>query len=813
MSVDVSSLLMTSSNVGALLAATGALASVVAGAVLLVPKVSRKLMPLPKETRLVDFLPFEGMMVDKKTIATKRGDLVQVIRIAGAELQVTNENEHFALFTARRTWLSQIAERRARARVFTVRTAIRPGQLMPHPLPYMRSLAQKWEKSFEESSFHTDHYIVLSVEKDGGRVAIEEAVQLTLAALTPFKPEVLTSENGESPLKILGRLASPISRPAPKYIKGANVSDQISADTVEFADDKTGLITWNTGAQKRFMAVLGVKAWGDYSEEKMLADIASLNFEYIIYHHVEPLNRAKATTTLDINYRLARTTLITETAQDQFSAVSEIVAGGAEDSQVLCNYGLNFIVEADSEKELDSRISQINTIAAQYEVTTVREGAASQAVWWSMFPTYDTVPRPWKPLAANVATLLAMQRNHKGASFSPWGKSPVTILKTSTGSPYNFVFHDMSDPGNREPLGHMLVIGPSGSGKTVTISWLATMAMRYPELRVFFFDRFYGTEVVTRMVGGNYVRFDDATCAMNPLQMELNPRNKDFLATWLKLITNLTDDASSEQFGMALDMLEHIPLDERNLMKIWNTAFPADSKARAAIRPWISENQHGQVFCAPKDSLDLGSRMTAFDFTTILDEQRTDNLGPAVVSYLMHRTMDVSVNQGYPALYFVDETAPLLKNEFFAAKFAAGLQEGRKLGQVFICAFQRPNAIEETSHAQTIIGQCATQIFFRNVKAKEEDFKIFGLTHRELDFVLGRSHNHIRRAFLLRRMSETDGVESVIIDADMGPLGIGLQAFASGNASVRMIREMAAKDPENFRQLYMDRMAAERAAA
>src|SRR3546814_15123584 len=78
-------------------------------------------------------------------------------------------------------------------------------------------------------------------------------------------------------------------------------------------------------------------------------------------------------------------------------------------------------------------------------------------------------------------------------------------------------------------------------------------------------------------------------------------------------------------------------------------------------------------------------------------------------------------------------------------------------------------------------------MFFRNVKAKEEDFKIFGLTQRELDFVLGRTHNHIRRAFLLRRMSETDGVESVLIDADMGPLGVGLQTFASGNASVRKI--------------------------
>src|SRR3546814_2479218 len=68
--------------------------------------------------------------------------------------------------------------------------------------------------------------------------------------------------------------------------------------------------------------------------------------------------------------------------------------------------------------------------------------------------------------------------------------------------------------------------------------------------------------------------------------------------------------------------------------------------------------------------------MTAFDFTNILNDERKDNLGPAVISYIMHRTMDVSVNQGYPALYFVDEPSPLLRNDFFAAKFAAGLQEG-----------------------------------------------------------------------------------------------------------------------------------------
>jgi type IV secretion system protein VirB4 len=516
---------------------------------------------------------------------------------------------------------------------------------------------------------------------------------------------------------------------------------------------------------------------------------------------------------LDVQRRLARTTFMSETAQMQFAEVAEILGGGDDEAQALCNYTLNLMVEAESEEQLNKRLGLINTIAAQYQVTTVREGAISQAVWWSQFPTYDKLPRPLKPLAANVSTLLALQRNTPGAKFSPWGKSPVMVLRTSTGGPYNFVFHDMSDPGNKEPLGHMLVVGPSGSGKTLTTSMMATMAMRYPELRVFFFDRFYGTEVVTNMCGGRYIRFDEGDAHMNPLQMDLTPRNIDYLKTFFPLITGLHDVDAQNEFGRAIDMLDMIPRESRNLKEIQKTAFSIDGNVRNAIRPWTNDNQFGQIFCAPEDSMDLSNRMIGFDFTSILDPDRKDAVGAAVVSYIMHRTMDVSVHQGHPALYFVDETAPLLKNPFFAAKFAAGLQEGRKLGQVFICAFQRPNAITESDHAQTILGQCATQIFFRNPKQKREDFALFGMTKRELDFIMGESHTHLPRAFLLRRISETEGTESVVIDADMSVLGAGLGTFASGIGSVRKMRELKAQHPETFRDLYMEWVEGERAAA
>ena len=813
MSVDIAALIATPGVIAPILFGSGAAGALAMGAALAMPAVSRRLMPMPKESRLADFLPFDRMLPDGKTIETRRGDLVRIIALKGAELQVTAEGEHHSLFTARRTWLNLIAEKDARARVFTVRTSVNPHSPRPHPIPHLAEIAQRWEKSFEGNSFTTEHYIVLSVPKAKAKMVIEEVTRLTLDTLVAFGPKVLDHTTEESPLRILARLASPITKPCPKPHPSAPISELICCDAVEFTDDDSGKIIFRNAGKERHVAILGVKALGDASEEKMVADLASLPFDYTIFHNIEPLSRIRSKTKLDVARRLAGTTFSNVNSVAQFEHTNEIISGNEDNAQILCNYAFNLIVEGDSEADLEQRLSQINMIAAQYQVTLVREGMVAHATWFSMFPTYDMLSRPWLLLAANVSVNLALQKNSPGHNTCPWGRSPVTILRTATGNPYSFVFQDMSDPNNKEPLGHMLVVGPSGSGKTLTTSLLSTMAMRFPELRVFFFDRFYGTEVATSLSDGRYIRFDGTDAAMNPLQMELTEKNKEYLKGWLQLVTGLEDERSVEQFAHAIKMLEHTPLESRNLKQIQQIAFPPDSEARARIRPWTNDAAYGQYFCAPEDSMDLEARMIGFDFTTILDPERKDALGPAVVSYVMHRTMDVSVNRGYPAIYFVDETAPLLKNEYFAAKFAAGLQEGRKLGQIFICAFQRPNAIEESGHAQTILGQCATQLFFRNPKAKAEDFTLFNMTKRELDFVLGNSHQNLKRAFLMRRITETEGLESVIINADLSPLGDALTTFASGNAYVRLLQDAKRTHPDNWRQVYMQKAAALRSGA
>ena len=807
MSVDLAAMVVTPSVIGPVLAGMGAASAAAIAAALGVPAISNRLMPMPKETRLADFIPFESMMPDGKTIETKRGDLVRVFSLKGAELQVTNEEAHKALFYARRTWLNQLAEKGARVRLFTLRQMAEPHSPLPHPVPHLATLAEKWESSFEGNSFFTHHYAIVSVPKEGAKKVIEEVTRITLTTMYNFGAQLLDYTTSESPLKLLGRLASPLSRPNPAPVPHAYVPDQITSDSIHFADNDTGLITISSGDRKRYAAVLGMKVLGDAAEEQMMAELATLKFEYTLFHNIEPLSRIKSKQSLELRGRLARTTFASGTAVEQFAIADAIVSGNEDAAQILCNYAFTIIVEADSEEELDQRISRISMITSAYQVTMVREGAISHATWWSMFPTYDLMARPWLLSASNVATNLAMQENNPGSTFSPWGKTPITVLRTATGNPYNFVFQDMSDPNNKEPLAHMLLIGPPGSGKTVFATWISTMALRHPELYVFLFDRSNGTEVVTNLSDGRYVFFDGSDAAMNPLQMELTPQNKSFLRNWLQQLTGLHDEESVQEFANAIEMLENVPLEQRNLKHLQQVGFNKDSETRARIRPWTNDAAYGQYFCAPRDNLDLDGRLIGFDFTDVLDPMRQDNLGPAVVEYIMHRTREITRERDRPAIYFVDETAPLLKNKTFAEKFLVGLREGRKNQQVFICAFQTPDAIIASGHHETIIGNCATQVFFRNPKLTEENYAIFGMTKRELDFVLGKSHQHLRRAFMLRRQSEGKGWESIIIDGDMSALGDGLTTYASGIPYVKLLQRARAENPQGWKQRYLEEAA------
>jgi type IV secretion system protein VirB4 len=637
---------------------------------------------------------------------------------------------------------------------------------------------------------------------------LDTASSNLVAILADFGVKALKEKAGlESPLAFFARIINPISRPAPR-------SDQMAYDTVsellvtdEIFFSNKGFIRFSSGGREKYMAVVGIKQQAGTVDEQMLSDILSLNFELTVLHNMFPFSKLWAQLTLINQKRMASSTTLSYDVLRQFDDALALIEQGDEDHQTLVNYAETFFVSGESQEALDRAVFEIEKTCRLYGVVPVREGWVAEASWFAQFPTYDKYPRMYKMLSRAVATSFNFERQPEGLSKCDWGNSPVAIFPTYQGTAYQFEFHVSSDAA---AVAHTVAIGPTGQGKTTLYSFLAGMSLKFDGLKTFFFDRHRGAEIFTYASDGSYINFEgdtkdkDAlkggrTAFLNPFRIEDNPENRGFLRRWLKEIT-LVDDASSEAeiaraVTTAFDYLEPA---KRTLKNLYKSCFAPAGRMRRELYRWVDDNQYGMLFNSESDTLDLSSRFSAFDFTYVFEDE---TLAPAVVSYIMNRIQNITGRTGTPSLIIIDETAPMLANPMFRQNFVTGLQEGRKKRQAYLAAFQQPNVVDKLGIGEVIRGQCQTEIFFRNVQARAEDYENWNLTPKEMAFIQGKIYKDMKYAILFKKPTID---ESVILNVDLSGLGPYLQLFNSGRKSVLLAEELRKLHGNKFVEVYLD---------
>jgi type IV secretion system protein VirB4 len=361
-------------------------------------------------------------------------------------------------------------------------------------------------------------------------------------------------------------------------------------------------------------------------------------------------------------------------------------------------------------------------------------------------------------------------------------------------------------------VGHSLVIGPTGGGKTTLFSFLIAQSLRHQKLKAFFFDRNRGAEIFTLAAGGKYVGLAGNSqnsdriaaagiTALNPLKMEDSEPNRAFLRRWLAMLADASTPADLDEIARAVSVVFDYLDDKNKLLKnILTACFSSVGNVRAALKKWTDPLQYGDIFNEPHDMLDLFSRLTTFDFTSILADQ---TLAPAVISYILHRIESITVSGGNPALIMIDETAPMLENKMFRDNFITGLSEGRKNRQTFMAAFQRANVIDKLGIGDVVRGQAQTVLFFRNPSATTDDYQHWKLNPMEMAFIRGAAYPNLKRAVLLSR--PING-ESVILNSELGGLGNLLKLFESGRPSVMLAEDLYRQFGNGFVDEYLKRV-------
>ncbi|RUW20607.1 MULTISPECIES: VirB4 family type IV secretion/conjugal transfer ATPase [unclassified Mesorhizobium] len=545
--------------------------------------------------------------------------------------------------------------------------------------------------------------------------------------------------------------------------------------------------------ESRFGALLSVKEYPPFTGPGMLDGLLQVNHEFIL---------TQSFTIADKPIAQERITRL----QRQIQASDE--AGSSVEKDI--DYALNSLMNQEAVfgfhhltllclsrdlQGVSKSVSELGACLTDMNINWLREDVNLEAGFWAQLPgNRSYIARKAMLSSANFSGLSSMHNFATGRiDGNHWGL-PITILETTSQTPYWFNFH-------QRDIGHFLVTGPTGSGKTVAMTFLLAQAMRVnPTPKAVFFDKDRGAEIFVRAIGGSYeVLSPETPTGFNPLQLENTGPNREFLMRLLKAMLRSSDrrdfaQEDEDTLEKALTRLMQEPAAERNLPNL-SGLLVGRSRADAndlhsRLRPWI-DGEKAWLFNAQHDVLSFsGQSVFGFDMTSILgnEELRT----PALM-YLYHR-LDELLN-GDPVMFFMDEGWQLLQDETFSNFIVDKMKTIRKLNGIVGFGTQSAADIAKAKASHTLIEQSATNIHFPNPRADEESYiKRFGLTVKEFNFIKNTPPE--KRTFLVKH-----GNDSVIARLDLSSMPDMVKVLSGRKKTIEecaALREKYGDEPENW---------------
>ncbi|PZM15712.1 VirB4 family type IV secretion/conjugal transfer ATPase [Rhizobium tubonense] len=512
-------------------------------------------------------------------------------------------------------------------------------------------------------------------------------------------------------------------------------------------------------ADDRFGAMLSIKEYPPFTGPGMLDGLLQVNHEFILTQSFTITDKPIAQERIS---RLRRQIAASDEAGSDVENDIEFALNSLMNQEAV--FGLHHMTLLCLSRDLDGvnrAVSDLGACLTDMNINWLREDLNLEAGFWAQLPgNHAYIARKALLSSANYAGLSSMHNFATGHSETTHWGTPITILETSSQTPYWFNFH-------RRDIGHFLVTGPTGSGKTVALTFLLAQAFRVqPAPKAVFFDKDRGGEIFVRAMNGAYeVLTHGTSTGFNPLQLDNTGPNREFLLRLLKVMLGRADGSDFDQeeediLERALLRLMQEPAAQRNLANLSGLligrlrAGPNDLSAR--LRPWI-DGEKAWLFNAEHDVLSLSDhRVFGFDMTSILDNEE---LRTPALMYIFHRLDELL--DGTPVMIFMDEGWRLLRDATFSDFIVDKMKTIRKLNGIVGFGTQSAADIARAPASHTLIEQSATNIHFPNPRADEESYiRRFGLTVKEFSFI--RTTPPEKRSFLIKH-----GNDSVIARLDL----------------------------------------------
>lgn len=642
------------------------------------------------------------------------------------------------------------------------------------------------------------------IDKAGSRDAIDDQMRESVGELEELVGNICKDlqKYAARPLGIVHRRDEPYSEPCEFFqtilscgiprrmrLPRMSISNYVGTSRLHFSR-RTMQAQGPVKEDDRFGAMLSIKEYPPFTGPGMLDGLLQVNHEFILSQSFTITDKPIAQERIS---RLKRQIAASDEAGSDVESDIDFALNSLMNQEAV--FGLHHMTLLCLSRDLDGvnkSVSDLGACLTDMNINWLREDLNLEAGFWAQLPgNHSYIARKALLSSANYAGLSSMHNFATGQIDGTHWNTPITILETTSQTPYWFNFH-------RRDIGHFLVTGPTGSGKTVVLTFLLAQAFRVqPTPKAVFFDKDRGGEIFVRAMNGAYEVLTPGTSSgFNPLQLENNGHNREFLLRLLKAMLrhgdgNAFDQEEEDILERALLRLMQEPAAQRNLANLSGLligrarAGPNDLSAR--LRPWI-DGEKAWLFNAQHDVLTFSERQIfGFDMTSILDNEE---LRTPALMYIFHRLDELL--DGRPVMIFMDEGWRLLRDTTFSDFIVDKMKTIRKLNGIVGFGTQSAADIARAPASHTLIEQSSTNIHFPNPRADEESYiRRFGLTVKEFNFI--RTTPPEKRTFLVKH-----GNDSVIARLDLNAMADMVKVLSGRKESIEecaRLRDALGDDP------------------
>jgi type IV secretion system protein VirB4 len=441
------------------------------------------------------------------------------------------------------------------------------------------------------------------------------------------------------------------------------------------------------------------------------------------------------------------------------------------------------IVEALRRKHFVAREEDVNAVEAflgslpGHGYENVRRPMIHTLQLADLLPT----TAPWQGLDQNPCDKIQAQYPDQRDVFAP----PHWYGVSTGNTPVRLSLH-VGD------VGHSLIVGRTGGGKSTLLGLLMAQWFRYPNAKVFAFDKGWSAFALNQACGGLHYNIMGETSKVGfcPLANVDKLGERAWAETWIEAMLELNAvQVTSSRREVLRRTLVALGRSDRDLRTLTHfVGMLQDNEMAQALQYYTTGAGAGGILDGREDSIDL-SRFTVFEMEALME---LDDKHVAPVLMYLFRMIERQLD-GSPVMIVLDEAWLMLKHPLFQEVLAKWLKVLRKANALVVFATQEIADLDNSPIRDTIYSACMTRIFLPDRDADTDVsmpyYQRLGLTNRQI--VL------LTKATQKRDYYYTSPYGSRLFQLGLGPVALALVGVA-GIENTEMIRRFQREYREDW---------------